>query len=239
MATKPFLRATIAVLSFPFIVLSRVAELLDSWKVRDDINECLTVVDACANNVPTRFVDVLIAAEDHRNMVHAGVDPLAMIRAAIVRLKLNQTEGASTMEQQLVRTIMRRYEHSLSRKLKEQSLAIAVCRKRPKAQLAAAYLSIAYYGSGRSGIAALKELCGNDLQLADARQIIGAIARLKYPQPVNPSLLWRHKIDRRILYIARRMRRRADQASMSTTWIGELNRPLDYHPTTVDVRRGI
>jgi penicillin-binding protein 1A len=129
--------------------------LFHAPKFQDDIQHCLGAVDALNEKVPYSFVDVLISAEDHRSSLHLGVDPIAMIRAFLVRIFKGKIEGASTIEQQFVRTITGRFERTISRKVREQALAIAVSRRRSKYAIASAYLSVAFYGTGCVGLKGL------------------------------------------------------------------------------------
>src|SRR5208337_2064528 len=65
--------------------------------------------------LPTNLRQALIAAEDHRFFNHGGVDPIALVRA-IVRFHLRgRLQGASTIEQQLVRTVTMRYDRTVLR----------------------------------------------------------------------------------------------------------------------------
>lgn len=205
MAKRSVLTLILEVLSLPFIALSRSAEFFNLWNVREDVEHCLEVIDSQVDIIPKRFIGALVAAEDHRSSLHPGIDPIAMIRAGLVRFRHKQIEGASTIEQQLVRTVTGRYERSVLRKIREQAIAVAVARRRSKRQIAAAYLAVAYYGSGYTGLAGLKKCCGGDLECAEPRAVLSAIARLKYPQPLHPAKRWRQKIDRRVQYIAERM----------------------------------
>lgn len=143
----------------------------------------------------------LVVAEDRRSEMHRGVDPIAMIRAFSVRIRIGRIQGASTIEQQFVRVISGRYERSITRKLREQALAIAVARRRTKDQIAAAYLSVAFYGSGRVGTAAMVNQCGAELDAASQRVVFGMIARLKYAEPLRATWQWHAKLLRRIEYI--------------------------------------
>ena len=212
MAKRSILTLILEVLSLPFVALSRSVEFLNLWKVSEDVGRCVDVIDSQVDILPKRFITALIAAEDHRSPLHRGIDPIAMIRAGLVRFRHKQIEGASTIEQQLVRTVTGRYERSLLRKIREQAIAIAVARRRSKRQTAAAYLAVAYYGSECVGLAGLKKCCGGELECADPRAVLSAIARLKYPQPLHPTKRWRQKIDRRIQYIVERLPDAANSA---------------------------
>ena len=158
-----------------------MSEVFDLWGIRSDIMCCLEIIDSMANSVPHAFIGVLVAAEDHRNSFHPGVDPIAMIRAVCVRVKCGQIQGASTIEQQFVRVVSKRYKKSIGRKIREQALAIAVSRYKSKTEIASAYLAIAYYGANSIGIQGLQ---------------------LKDPEPLTPSLHWQIKRNKRMGYIA-------------------------------------
>ena len=132
MAARTLLKVTLVVLALPFMALSRVAEAFDWWGIRRDIAACLKAVDATFLRVPDLFIAALVRAEDRRNEVHCGVDPLAMIRALSVRVQSGTIQGASTIEQQFVRVISGRYERSLMRKLSVTERSNAATEERLK-----------------------------------------------------------------------------------------------------------
>lgn len=204
MPTHIVLRLVTRVLSAPLVLLSRVMESIEFLRFNNDLQRCLNAVDE-APLLPHRFVTTLVAAEDHRNAIHPGVDPIAMLRALLVWASTGAVQGASTIEQQLVRVVLSRYERTLQRKLREQMIAIALSCKRSKSRIAMAYLSIAFYGSGRYGISALNSACGPDLGAARQDTISRIVARLKYPEPLYPSEKWRRRILTRARYIGGRL----------------------------------
>lgn len=60
--------------------------------------------------LPSRFVKALVATEDHRfySLLDPGVDPFAVVRAAIALLTLQRGDpGGSTLTQQLARLCLR------------------------------------------------------------------------------------------------------------------------------------
>lgn len=209
------MRALLLLLCLPFLAFSRLAEALNLWDVRSDLARCLKTVDSCADQhtIPARFIRALIVAEDRRNADHIGVDPIGMIRAAASLLTRNGLQGASTIEQQFVRVVTKRYDRTISRKIREQALAIALSRRRTKKQIAAAYLHVAFYGDGLVGAQGLTKLCGNSLQLSSSTVVHRTIARLKYPEPLNPSDHWKQKLSRRAAYIAERLSESPGQSS--------------------------
>ena len=206
MAKRTVLRMALIVASAPFVAFSRAAEAIDLWDLKADIALCLQTVDcSVVRPIPRAFVQALVVAEDRRNALHLGVDPMGIARATLAQLSGKGIQGASTIEQQFVRVISGSYEKTIRRKIREQALAIAVSRRRSKTQIASAYLSVAYYGPGLIGASGLRNLCGKDLDACRAERTHEAIARLKYPQPLRPSIAWKRKLGRRVAYITARL----------------------------------
>ncbi len=75
------------------------------------------------------LLDLLVLGEDHRNRYHIGFDIIAITRAIYRRVTTGLKEGASTIEQQLVRVITADYSMTFSRKLKEILLAVVIRMK--------------------------------------------------------------------------------------------------------------
>lgn len=143
----------------------------------------------------------LIIAEDHRYFFHFGVDFIAMARA-IYSTKINKKfQGASTIEQQLVRVISARYERSLRRKIREQILAVLISRRFRKNEIAKCYLMNAYMGHKRRGVFEALGCCVYAFEL-DKFYFVAAL--LKYPHPLQVSDKWMEKINNRISYIKKR-----------------------------------
>lgn len=143
----------------------------------------------------------LIFAEDHRYLFHFGIDFIAMARA-IYSTKVNKKfQGASTIEQQLVRVLSARYEKSLKRKIREQILAVLISRNFKKYEIARCYLINAYMGYKRKGIFQALEL--SDFYHGEDKFYFVA-ALLKYPHPKEISEKWTEKIGYRVLYIKNR-----------------------------------
>ena len=212
MAETYILKILITVLSVPFVLLSRIAELFNVCGIRKEVRKCLEVVDSSWQLVPRPFLAPLVAGEDHRNELHYGVDPIAMIRAAYVRIRSGRIQGASTIEQQFVRVVTGRFERSARRKIREQILAIAVSRRREKSQIASAYLSIAFYGSGCVGIEGVNGCYRENPSVPERKEILELIARLKYPEPSQPTPDWRRKLNSRIEYIRGREEQSANNS---------------------------
>jgi len=126
---------------------------------------------------------LLILGEDHRFFSHGGIDPIAICRAIWRGIFLRKTEGASTIEMQIVRVVGGRYERTLGRKIREMALATLVCREVPKEALPTLYLRIGYFGWRMNGYeAGCRRLGVSPEELTD-NETARLVARLKYPQP--------------------------------------------------------
>lgn len=175
--------------------------------------DLLKVENAIVNSridVYGNFYIALIAGEDHRFFSHQGVDFLGILRAIYSTFIRFRLQGASTIEQQLVRVITERYEVSLSRKLREALLAMCLGVNFTKIEIARCYLDNGYYGWSMKGMI---EACKNlhvDPACASIHGASSVIARLKYPQQkvMNPRN-W-ICINKRTSRIVRRSQRFVD-----------------------------
>jgi membrane carboxypeptidase/penicillin-binding protein len=131
-----------------------------------------------------KLIDFLIQAEDHRYRIHCGFDIIAICRALYKRLICRTREGASTIEQQLVRVLTYHYEYSFTRKLKEIILATMLKSIASKKEIALVYLNIAYYGTDFQNLDAilLKYGLNKNSRITD-KTCAEIVARLKYPEP--------------------------------------------------------
>jgi penicillin-binding protein 1B len=97
--------------------------------------------------VPPLLPAALKAVEDRKFDTHHGVDPLAMLRAAWVNVRAGQIEqGGSTLTQQLVRSYFLSSRQTLSRKLREAVMAMALDAHFSKADLMNAYINEIFLG---------------------------------------------------------------------------------------------
>jgi penicillin-binding protein 1A len=103
--------------------------------------------------IPAIVVDSFIAAEDNKFYSHAGVDYWGMFRAAIANVRAGHTtQGASTITQQVVKTLLLTPERSFKRKIEEIILARRLEKVLTKQEILTLYLNQIYFGQGRYGI---------------------------------------------------------------------------------------
>lgn len=160
-----------------------------------------------ANSLPRispTIVAMLIVGEDKRFFRHHGVDPFATARAIRDRVIGKTRSGGSTIEQQLVRTLTRRYEPTFSRKLREILLASLVDGVIPKPDVPGLYLSVAYFGWRMNGVQQASRRLGIPLDAATPYEAASIVARLKYPEPRLAPKDRARQIAIRTEYILRR-----------------------------------
>lgn len=146
---------------------------------------------------------LLVSAEDHRHGCHPGFDLYAICRAVFRRVISGRREGASTIEQQIVRVLTNRFDPTLRRKFREIMLASLVADHFPKSAIPPIYLTVGYYGWQMNNyIQACSRLRfqPNNLSLDEAAAIV---ARLKYPEPrISPPHRFA-QIAQRVEYLKR------------------------------------
>lgn len=97
--------------------------------------------------VPPLLPLALKAVEDRKFDTHHGVDPEAVLRALWVNVRAHQIEqGGSTLTQQLVRSYFLSSRQSLSRKVREAFMALALDAHFAKADLMNAYINEIFLG---------------------------------------------------------------------------------------------
>jgi penicillin-binding protein 1A len=109
-------------------------------------------------DVPPWIHQATVAIEDRRFWRHQGVDPVGMVRALYADVRHRSArQGASTITQQLARSIWLSREKTIARKVKEVLLAVQMERKFSKDEILEMYLNEVYYGHASYGIASAAE----------------------------------------------------------------------------------
>jgi len=106
-------------------------------------------------DVPQVLIHAVIAVEDARFFEHPGLDVIGIVRAMWTNLRRGgKVEGASTITQQLARSLFLSPERTYSRKFKELILAYKMELVLSKEQILEMYLNQIYFGQGAYGVAA-------------------------------------------------------------------------------------
>ncbi|KUJ76456.1 penicillin-binding protein 1C [Ruegeria marisrubri] len=105
--------------------------------------------------VDPAFVTMLLRYEDKRFRSHAGVDPLALLRAAGQALWNGRTvSGGSTLTMQVARLLEDGPTGRWSGKLRQIRVALALERRLDKDEILSLYLTHAPYGGNLEGVCA-------------------------------------------------------------------------------------
>ena len=103
--------------------------------------------------MPQDLIDAVIAVEDSRFYEHPGLDVWGILRAAWTNFKRGgKVEGASTITQQLARSLFLTPERTFQRKIRELFLALKMEFILTKKQILEMYLNQAYFGHGAYGV---------------------------------------------------------------------------------------
>ena len=179
--------------------------------------------------MPPLVEQAFIAAEDRRFYQHNGIDPVGIGRAMVRNLtKHSVEEGASTITQQLARTVFLSQERTVLRKVAEVALAGKLERQLSKQQILIEYLNVVYLGSSAYGVADAAWIYFSktpaQLNLSEAALIAGLPpAPSVYSPLVNPDLA----LERRTVVL----RRMAEAGFISAAEQAEANAtPLELKP---------
>jgi penicillin-binding protein 1A len=160
-----------------------------------------------SGQMPLLVQRAFIAAEDRRFYEHDGIDPVGISRALLRNVRRGAVEeGASTITQQLARTVFLSQDRTIIRKLKEALLAGKLERQLSKQQILEQYLNFVYLGSSAYGVSDAAWIYFSktpaELTLPEAALIAGLPpAPSVYSPLVNPDLA----LERRAT-VLRRMR---------------------------------
>lgn len=163
-AQKIFLAA-----GYGFLLLLSFGRLLPSWEfygfrkasgflVLDSQGRILRAVDrekglwADLDGVSPHLINATLFSEDRRFLLHPGVDPLALARAAGQNLKAGRTiSGGSTITMQTARLLLGPRPRGLRAKTEEALLAGYLEWRLPKGRILELYLNLAPYANRHVG----------------------------------------------------------------------------------------
>ena len=156
--------------------------------------------------IPQTLINAFLAAEDSRFYEHRGIDFIGVLRAALKNVEAGGiVQGASTITQQVTRSLLLTRERSWIRKLKEAILAWQIDGTLSKDQILNIYLNQIYLGAGAYGVEAAARTYFakhvQDLNIAECAMIAGLT---QAPSKYNPLKHYK-RARRRQKYVLRRM----------------------------------
>lgn len=143
-------------------------------------------------DAPALLKESLLVIEDRDFYHHHGVSPKGMLRAAIVNARAGRfVQGGSTLTQQLIKNFYLTSERTLSRKLLELPMALAMDFRFEKDEILEAYLNEVYLG--QSGIRAVHGFglasqfyFGRPITELELHQVALLVALVKGPSFYDP-----------------------------------------------------
>lgn len=177
-----------------------------------DLKDKLLILNIRIGNINHINLDntvaLLILGEDHRFYKHIGFDIIGILRALKNNFNKKKFEGASTIEQQLVRVLINDYRKSYARKIKEIFLATVVESFILKRNIPIGYLLVAHYGTNLDGIYSvlnrLNITMEEKISLENSAEIV---ARIKYPETLLPKPIQLNKIEIRKNHLLKNFKR--------------------------------
>lgn len=155
------------------------------------------------SQIPEHLRHAILAIEDTRFYDHLGIDPVRIIGSAIQNLiKQRRAQGASTLTQQLARTLFLNREKTYIRKIKEAMFAFQIERVYTKEQILTMYCNQNFLGGGAYGFeAAANYYFKKPLKDLELHQYALLAALPKAPQQYSPLLRPKAALERRNLVL--------------------------------------
>ena len=134
----------------------------------------------------------MLTSEDSRFYQHSGIDFEAIVRSILVDLKLQSAkQGASTITQQLIRSVYLTNQKTLSRKVREIVLSIELERRYSKDQIFSWYLNQIPFGRNAYGVEAASQTYFNKpasgLTVAESALLAALVPAPSYYSPYGPN----------------------------------------------------
>lgn len=149
--------------------------------------------------IPEHLINALLVTEDRQFYDHSGINIKGIARAIFHDILAGEfVQGASTITQQLAKTLFLTPHKTLQRKLKEAFLSFQLERRYTKDEILELYLNQIYYGSGAYGVESAAQIFFGKpvvkLQLAECAMIA---AMPKAPSRYSPLVNRKLAIKRR------------------------------------------
>jgi penicillin-binding protein 1A len=142
------------------------------------------------DRIPPLVRAAFVAGEDANFYRHTGIDLVSIVRAFLRNMQSGGVvQGASTITQQVVKSLLLSPERSYRRKLREIVLSFRLERHLSKDEILYLYLNQIYFGNGAYGVAAAaRSYFGKDveaLSLAEGAMLAGLVQAPSRYSPVR------------------------------------------------------
>ena len=175
------------------IVLDRNGKLIEDWSPAGHYHVTLAL-DQMGPYAPK----AVLAAEDRNFYNHGAVDPTSIARAAWVDVTSHGVnQGGSTITQQLVKIQLLTPQRSITRKIQEVVLAIALEQRYSKDQILTMYLNRVYFGHGAYGVgAASRTYFNKDAKVLTPAEAAFLAGLIQAPSLYDPLVRYEYAHER-------------------------------------------
>ncbi|MGN1281560.1 MAG: penicillin-binding protein 1A [Succinivibrio sp.] len=155
--------------------------------------------------IPLKLRQAFLAIEDSRFYDHSGIDPIGILRAAVVSAtSASAKQGASTITQQVARNFFLSREKTLKRKIKEVFISLRIEQILTKDEIFELYLNKIALGHRSYGVAAAAQTYyGKTLDELSLGQMATIAGLPKAPSVLNPISNPERSRERRHLVLDR------------------------------------
>lgn len=209
-----FIFITIATIKIPDLKSFEDRKIVKSTKIYDrtgevvlfDIHDSLKRTVIPFADMGTNIKNAIVAVEDAEFYSHNGVRIDRTFIAAVKTLTGGQTQGGSTITQQLIKNSVLTSEKKISRKIKEWLLAYKIEQEMTKDQILETYLNELPYGNIYGIQEASKSFFGKepvDLSLAESAYLAAIPQAPTYYSPYGSHL---DELENRKNFVLKRMK---------------------------------
>lgn len=160
--------------------------------------------------MPEEFINATVSAEDSTFWTNEGVEPVAIVRGAVINASGSGSSGGSTITQQLVRAVfpeqINALDRSYTRKFREALAAYALAQQYSKTDIFTMYVNQIYYGNRAYGIEAAANVYfdkhANELTLAESTYLAGLPQSPSYyaDRPDQAKIRQQYVLDQMVKY---------------------------------------
>lgn len=175
-------------------VYSSDGQVLTEFRIK---NRTLVPLDS----IPDYIKDAILSTEDKKFYNHWGMDMRRFVQAVYLNIVNGfGSQGASTLTQQLARTLHLNRQETIKRKVQELIVAILIERSYSKTEILEMYLNSSFWGHGCYGIQAATDYYFSkevqNLTLDESAMLIGILpAPTRFsPRNYHDKAMWKRNI---------------------------------------------
>ncbi|WP_144211959.1 penicillin-binding protein 1A [Shewanella donghaensis] len=187
-------------------------------------------------NVPPQLINAVLDTEDARFFEHKGIDPIGIVRAAVILVTTGKkSQGASTITQQVARGFFLSREKTYIRKTKEIFLALKIEKALTKEEILTLYLNRSFLGNRSYGVGAAAQVYyGKDLAQLTLPQMAMIAGLPQAPSAANPIRNPERAMTRRNWVLSRMLEKRN---ITEAEYQEAINSPITakYHGAEIDL----